>query len=200
MRAAVATLALLAAVAAAYPWAGRCVLRRKCEAVACPALECAGGQVRPNASSCGCCPACVKLLDRGDPCFQAVNEEVACSAGLECSEKTRTCVPSIGTIHKPPDSSRHPPCGSSKQTPWNSPPKCSWDGTYAPRQCNAKHCMCVAPNGTVLPYKQLRKHEDKMECVCARVEYAMSQFWSQRHVMCDPFGNYKTTVAAEENP
>ncbi|PSN38731.1 hypothetical protein C0J52_15353 [Blattella germanica] len=55
------------------------------------------GNFKPNATDCGCCPACVKLLDRGEPCHGVeIPQLYECGDDLVCSERTGTCVPPSG--------------------------------------------------------------------------------------------------------
>ncbi|CAG2061666.1 unnamed protein product, partial [Timema podura] len=106
---------------------------------------------------------------RGDPCHRVeIPNNAECGASLTCSEKSGTCVPlSLGAPFpsmKPLGPKRPIPCLASNSTLWQRDHKCSPDGSYAPKQCNAKFCMCVTRHGEVLPYSQPHKMASNMEC------------------------------------
>ncbi|XP_067003315.2 uncharacterized protein [Anabrus simplex] len=178
---------LLIACCQAYP-ATTCT--NVCDPAICKnsTVSCEGGYLKPNASECGCCPVCIRYLDRGDECRAThIPPDHECGEGLHCSERTGTCVPPDSVVVN---------ITERPQLPCNKAPQykvtCSFDGTYGPRQCNDERCYCVTPDGQeIAPYQVPSQDKLKMECVCARVEHALSTATKQKLEMCDRFGNYK---------
>ncbi|XP_021933559.1 uncharacterized protein LOC110836558 isoform X2 [Zootermopsis nevadensis] len=155
--------------------------------------DCINGHFKPNVSDCGCCPSCIKFLDRGQPCHQVeIPAEYECGADLVCSERTGTCVPPSAEtplVEEASKGSNQPnmPCMEAVKLHPKKPPACTPEGAYAPRQCRGEVCFCVTLDGRPIPYyKVIRKLADSMECNCARVEIARNN-----GRMCNKLGNFK---------
>ncbi|UYV79529.1 hypothetical protein LAZ67_17003025 [Cordylochernes scorpioides] len=70
--------------------------RNYCDTVKCEDLTCEGEHVIlvPQATFCGCCSRCIRLLQEGDHClnYSGVPLEAVCDMGLKCHEKDNVCV------------------------------------------------------------------------------------------------------------
>ncbi|GFS99724.1 u35-Nephitoxin-Nsp1a_1 [Nephila pilipes] len=67
-----------------------------CATVNCPNVSCSENQLyKERGSFCGCCPVCLHVLKKGEPCgslFEmGVPPKVVCDKGLRCSPDTQTC-------------------------------------------------------------------------------------------------------------
>uniref|UniRef100_A0A6M2CKB1 Putative fungal protease inhibitor-1 n=2 Tax=Rhipicephalus microplus TaxID=6941 RepID=A0A6M2CKB1_RHIMP len=56
------------------------------------------GIVKPRATFCQCCPACIRLLRENDSCFSLLLSgggppKAECAKGLYCDPSTTKCVP-----------------------------------------------------------------------------------------------------------
>ncbi|KAJ9591279.1 hypothetical protein L9F63_002182 [Diploptera punctata] len=159
--------------------------------------DCNEGYFKPNISDCGCCPACIKYLERGEDCHGInIPPLYECGNDLVCSQRTGTCVPPSAEsplIEEALYSSKESKfsqnnCLEANQSTIGYHPKCTKDGSFTPKQCQDDLCFCVTVEGKpITRYKIPVKQAEQMECVCARVEAERN---SGR--MCDEFGNYKT--------
>ncbi|KAL3194035.1 hypothetical protein MRX96_001943 [Rhipicephalus microplus] len=71
-----------------------------CERETCEPIDesACDGIVKPRATFCQCCPACIRLLGENDSCFSLLLSgggppKAECAKGLYCDPSTTKCVP-----------------------------------------------------------------------------------------------------------
>ncbi|KAF8782887.1 hypothetical protein HNY73_013120 [Argiope bruennichi] len=67
-----------------------------CEKIKCKEVSCSSDQkYTEHATFCGCCPACLNIIQKGESCFSllflGVPPTSTCDEGLYCDYKTETC-------------------------------------------------------------------------------------------------------------
>ncbi|GIY75194.1 uncharacterized protein CEXT_635611 [Caerostris extrusa] len=68
-----------------------------CNSVRCRGVICGPDEIRnEHGTACGCCPACIRVIKKGDSCYQppVMGEglpRITCDKGLHCDSTTQTC-------------------------------------------------------------------------------------------------------------
>ncbi|GIY75193.1 uncharacterized protein CEXT_635601 [Caerostris extrusa] len=68
-----------------------------CNSVRCRDVSCASNEIRTeHGTFCGCCPACLRVIKKGDSCYQPPligggPPRITCDKGLHCDSTTQTC-------------------------------------------------------------------------------------------------------------
>lgn len=157
----------------------------------CKPVECDGGRLIQNATTCGCCPICVKPLGEGSRCE---NTETASLPSQECGPSL-TCVDKVCVLNT------DKPCvkkvqerlrdGATSEMVYGSPaPDCDIYGDFKPKRCKkGLICHCVDKNGTRIFGTALHSVADEMHCNCSRLQALSMAVAPERRLRCTANGN-----------
>ncbi|CAG2121020.1 unnamed protein product, partial [Medioppia subpectinata] len=141
----------------------------------CKEIHCVGKDkmLYKNATTCGCCHKCIKILEEGDPCqlsmFRTLPESV-CGPHLKCQQvdRDRICR-KISDIPESDDETvglcERELVDLDKYSVGKPVPECDDFGQYAPKLCrNGTLCHCVDKNGQRIFGSATYDKSDDMDC------------------------------------
>ncbi|XP_077515397.1 nidogen-2-like isoform X3 [Amblyomma americanum] len=142
----------------------------RCSSMACKEpcrqLACSHGRLLHNATTCGCCPVCVRILGEGEACR---NKEMASIPGGECGPML-SCVD--GSCSRPEsracvrDLLRQERHQGDFESPYGGPrPDCDDYGDYRPTRCKkGLTCNCVDKKGQRIFGTAIHSQASDMHC------------------------------------
>ncbi|XP_064472137.1 uncharacterized protein LOC135386259 [Ornithodoros turicata] len=137
----------------------------------CKAVDCGAGRLIDNATTCGCCPICVKTQADGSPCH---NTEIAslpsqeCGHSMTCSKGRCTLQTSKPCVRELQEELKK---GPGFEMAYGRPaPDCDFFGDYRPKRCKkGLMCHCVGDGGERIFGTALHQEAEGMNCNCSRL-------------------------------
>ncbi|KAF8790043.1 hypothetical protein HNY73_005127 [Argiope bruennichi] len=146
-----------------------------CKAVACESItNCSKGRIIPNASYCGCCDACIKILEENEECDEHLMGSLRdikaprCKDGLKCINGKCT-----------QDDNVKGPCllllnlMKEKRTEEDFAddlwlPECDENGGFKAKQIKKRKALCYNRQGEKLYGQEEPEFASNMTCGCSR--------------------------------
>ncbi|XP_077515396.1 nidogen-2-like isoform X2 [Amblyomma americanum] len=172
----------------------------RCSSMACKEpcrqLACSHGRLLHNATTCGCCPVCVRILGEGEACR---NKEMASIPGGECGPmlscvdaESRACVRDLLRQE------RHQ---GDFESPYGGPrPDCDDYGDYRPTRCKkGLTCNCVDKKGQRIFGTAIHSQASDMHCNCSRLSAESSWARPEQRLRCTAQGSFEPLQCSDSH-